>query len=320
MNQVNESKRFNYSWGFKTLSYMFLILSLAYLIQKMMSFENYSELISTWKEIPGSRYGWLLLVFLLLPLNWLLESGKWKKITEKAEVLSWSKSIQSVLAGSSTGFITPNKLGDVFGRLNYISPENRHKGWSLFAISSISQNAAIVALGLPALFIYLSPKEDVNLIMNGFSFMAIFSLGGLMILLYLMAPELERLIQWKRIQKYTQIIEAYSKTDLLVILAWAVVRVVVFSFQFYALLQFFGLNLSITEAAIAIPIHYLMVTITPSIAYGEAIVRSSYAVLVMGRFTDQSISLAFAAATLWMINMIIPVVIGSVLMIKNRKV
>lgn len=313
-----EEKRYNYSWGFKTLTYMFLILSLAYLIEKMMSFSNYTELVNTWKVIPTSRYGWLTLVFVLLPLNWLLESGKWKKITQKVEGLSWSRSIKSVLAGTSTGFITPNKLGDVFGRLNFISPESRQKGWSMFAISSISQNAAIFTLGLPALFLYLSPRGDVNLIMNSFSFMAIFSLGGLIILMYLMAPELESLIKWERIRKYTQIIAEYTKKDLLIILFWAIARVSVFSFQFYAILQFFGIEMTIIEAFIAIPIHYMLVTITPSIAYGEAIVRSSYAIFVFDRFSDQSISLAFAGATLWMINIIIPVIIGSILMIKKN--
>ncbi len=317
-NTSNETKRYTYTWGFKTLTYLFLILSLAYLVEKLMNFDNYQELIDTWKEVPDSRYGWLILVVVLLPLNWILESGKWKKITQKAENLSWGKSIKSVLAGTSTGFITPNKLGDVFGRLNYISPANRHKGWSLFAISSISQNAAIFVLGLPALFIYLSPKEDVNLIMNSFSFMGIFSLGGLIMLLYLMAPELERLIQWERIRKYTQIIEEYTKKDLILILLWAIARVAVFSLQFFALLQFFGIELTAVEGLIAIPIHYMLVTITPSIAFGEAIVRSSYAVLVMERFTDQSISLAFAGATLWMINMVIPVIIGSALMIQSK--
>jgi hypothetical protein len=72
------------------------------------------------------------------------------------------------------------------------------------------------------------------------------------------------------------------------------------------------------QALIAIPTNYLFVTFTPSVAFSEAAVRSSYAVLVIGFFSSNIVGIALAGMCIWMINFVIPMMVGSIIMVRNR--
>lgn len=314
----NDIKRPVVSSVYKAMTYFFLLLTLIYLVYKIEEFTDFQGLVNSWKSISPDRYIWLAVVLLLLPFNWIFEAWKWKSVTRHAEKMSLSHSLKAVLSGASTGFITPNKLGDVWGRMQYLEPKNRTKGWSLFMISSLTQNLAIIVPGIPALVLFSSMHPGTEFHLNSFMLMLYVSLGGLIFLLYMLAPELESLIEWRWLKKYTSIIGEYSKKDLLIIFVKAQLRFLLSCIQFYGMLRFFGLDLTFLTALISIPVHFMLVTLTPSLAFGEALVRSSYAVLIFGTLSGQVVNIAFAGATLWFINIVLPVVLGSVLMIRAR--
>jgi hypothetical protein len=77
------------------------------------------------------------------------------------------------------------------------------------------------------------------------------------------------------------------------------------------MLQFFGVDITVAEAIIAIPTSYLFVTFTPSLAFSEAAIRSSYAVVFIGSFSENIAGIAFAGFLLWIINYGIPMLLGS---------
>lgn len=317
---TKDFKRPGLSNGYKWISYLFILLTLIFLVNKLMNFEDYELLVNSWVNFSSDRFGWILLVIALLPLNWLAEALKWQSVTKNTEKLSLVNSFQSVLAGASTGFITPNKLGDLWGRIQFLKTENKEKAWGMFAISSLTQNLAVFIFGLPALLFFPKVSSGTDLQLNEFSVMGMVSLGGLLLFLYILAPELESLINWKWLKKYTQVIGTYTKMNLLNILFKAMLRFVISAVQLYGMLQFFGIETGIMFALIAIPTHYLLVTITPSIAIGEAIVRSSYAVLIFGVVSGNYVNIALAGASLWLLNIVIPVIAGSVFMlVKTNK-
>lgn len=72
---------------------------------------------------------------------------------------------------------------------------------------------------------------------------------------------------------------------------------------------------------ISIPASYLFITFTPSFALSEGIVRSSWALFFIGYFTNYNPGIALAGAGIWLINIVIPVILGNILlMMKNRKI
>ena len=95
------------------------------------------------------------------------------------------------------------------------------------------------------------------------------------------------------------------------------IRYAVFCIQFYFMIRFFSIELTPWQALIAIPTSYLFVTFTPSLAFSEAAIRSSYAVLIIGTFSGQVVNIALAGVCIWVINFVIPMLAGSVVMVRK---
>lgn len=89
--------------------------------------------------------------------------------------------------------------------------------------------------------------------------------------------------------------------------------------QYYFLLRFFDVELSVTDAAMILPLNYLMVSVTPTIAFSELGVRGSYAVLFIGAFASNTVGAALAGMSVWFINYVIPMMVGSIFVGKMKK-
>lgn len=87
--------------------------------------------------------------------------------------------------------------------------------------------------------------------------------------------------------------------------ALSLARYLVFSTQLYMMLRLVGLDISAVEAISRIPYYYLLVTITPNIPISDPAIRGSWAVIAFGPTG------AVASLGLWMINTLLPVIIGS---------
>ena len=66
-------------------------------------------------------------------------------------------------------------------------------------------------------------------------------------------------------------------------------------------------------------INYLLVSITPSIAFAEMGIRGSYAIIIIGAFSHNPPAVALAGVTVWLINYVIPMITGSLLLTAKKK-
>jgi hypothetical protein len=304
-------------WG-----WLFVIAANSFLAYKLFTFNQYSELWVQWKQMPVSQCGWLMLVFLLLPFNWLFESIKWKMMTVHVQKITLKQSIKAVLAGISTGFFTPNRVGELIGRVMYLDTENRKPGVTLSLLNSFTQNIIMTLCGIPAcilFFNFTSHKIEPDLI----EYLAILTLCLLGFgLFYFFLPQLSQRFKLSRysgrIKEFTDCLAALSFGELFRIMLISITRYIVFCIQFYFMLRFFGIELSSWQALISIPTSYLFVTFTPSFAFSEAAVRSSFAILVIGVFSHQEVNIALAGICIWVVNFVIPMLVGSVMLVKKR--
>jgi hypothetical protein len=315
MTFINAHKNFIY----KVLKYLILISAYTYVFYKIISFNNYTELIKHLKEMSINNFIYLLFVFLLLPINWLIEAYKWKKIVSKSQNLSVKTAYKSVLAGCSTGFFTPNRIGDMVGRLMFLDPANRKMGMSYFLVNSLSQNIAIILVGLPAAILFFSLVS--NLFSVGFSyyFAGIILLFLVLSILLFILPRLAVSKKLNRLSTYIQAFVYFKKLDFIKILAFSLFRFTIFCVQFYFMLLFWGVNLSVWQALLVIPTNYLFITFTPSLAFSEPAIRSSYGVLFIGAFLNQAPAIAFAGFALWLINYAFPMLFGAVFLVKKQQ-
>ena len=300
------------------LKWLIMLAAYGYLAYVLLTFEKYDELFLSIRQASFFQLSWLLVVLALLPLNLFFESAKWKVIISKTETTSLSKSFRSVLAGFSTGFITPNRTGEFAGRILFMEKKHRKTGIIYSVINSLTQNLVIIMCGLPAaVFFFVEIKNGIQPDLEMYFLVILTALTSLLTLYF----KLPRLVKSKHIQRYisfTNDLSLYTKSDLLNILLISLARFLIFSFQFYAILQFFGVDLAPTEAFIAIPANYLFVTITPSLAFSEAAIRSSYAVFFMSEFSTQTAGIAFAGVSLWLINFGIPMLAGAIMLVNKK--
>ena len=298
-----------------------MVAAYGYLIYTFINFEHYEDFSYYFKTHGLENLKYLLCCFLLIPLNWLLESLKWKQVLSKIQVLSVWQAIKSVLIGLTSGFFTPNRVGEPVGRSMFLADGNKTKGVICSLICTLSQTFAtlfFVCLSLLGVAQYIPhiDGDEISLIRT----IAVIGLA-LVSVLYFTLPFWIRKIK-SNSQKIKNIIEAISLISyrrLLVVSLYSILRFGVYTFQYYLMLRFFSIDMGMLLALIIIPINYFLVSIIPSVAFAEVGIRGSSAVLVLGTITQNTFGVALAAVALWLINYVIPMLVGSLLLMKTER-
>ncbi|MDR1585260.1 MAG: lysylphosphatidylglycerol synthase domain-containing protein, partial [Prevotellaceae bacterium] len=299
------------------VKWLFALAAYGYLAYKLIVFDSYGEMLSEWRQISAERYWSLLAVLALLPFNLLLEALKWKKITRNTVSLSTHSAVKAVLAGICSGFFTPNRTGDFIGRIAYLPVSYRAQGLTFSVVNSLTQNLTILFFGIPACTVFFAAFYD-----NTGTHAVIYIAAALLCLLlllffYLYLPRLSEKISSTKIKRFTDCLSSYTWKQSGGIILVSFVRYAVFCLQFFFMLYFFRVELTLWQAAAVIPANYLLVTLTPSFALSESAVRASYAVFFIGMFSANIVGIAFAGVLIWFVNTIIPMLAGSFFLLKS---
>ncbi|MGE0087939.1 MAG: hypothetical protein AB7S50_00505 [Bacteroidales bacterium] len=302
-----------------------LVLTYGFITYKIIRFE---ELTSFDYSILLNRPSSLLLIFLILLLmiiNWSIETLKWQKLILSLQNIAFINSFKAVIAGVSIGLFTPNRVGEIGGRILFLEKGNRTAGAFASAIGSFAQFVATILMGIIGfvLFLLLFPeKTHINPILN--KSLAIIFTFFLFILTwgyYHIKRIVPRLLTFsffkKREAPFRAISHLPSKTSTTV-LALSILRYLVFSIQFFLLLRLFNVHISLIEGAVSISMTYLFMTIIPTTTLLELGLRGSLAIIFIGLFSENIVGIVMASIFLWIINIAIPAVIGTFYLIKPK--
>lgn len=268
----------------------------------------------------------LIFVLLLMPLNWFIESYKWKFLIRKIETLSIITSIKAVFSGISFAIFTPNRIGELAGRIFVLKDENRFKGIIITGIGSFSQMIITVLFGLISTILFLSKfPEKLPTYLDEYIFIIkILIISALLLGLFILF-NLNLIVRFSKFlkikEKFIQtvrVISDYSLKELLFLLVLCAIRYVLFSFQFILLLVLFNTGINIFQAFICISLTYLVSSVIPSFALTELGIRGSSALFFMGLFSANTYGIISATALLWIINLAIPALIGAVFFAKTK--
>jgi len=257
--------------------------------------------------------------------NWLTESIKWKILIKNIEKLSIKKSFQSVFAGLSFAIITPNRIGEFIGRPILLKKENRVAGGLSTFVGSLSQTIITVCLGLFALVLYFHNSSNKFLSYTQYYGLVFFSIFIFIIISILFfKPKFWiylsfKITFFKKNSEKFAFLNNYSSFLLLKVLILSLSRYIIFFIQFYLLLIFFGIDISIQNAFIGIALNYLFLFAIPSFALVEIGIRVSFAVFFIGIYSTNNFAILMASISLWIINLAIPAIIGSLYVIKVSK-
>ncbi|MFT3910092.1 MAG: lysylphosphatidylglycerol synthase domain-containing protein [Ferruginibacter sp.] len=262
------------------------------------------------------------IVFALMFINWGIEAAKWRRLISPLERFSFSRSVKSVLAGCSITMLTPNRIGEYGGRIMYVAEENRLKAISLTILGSISQLTVTMFMGTVGLVILRDSDGGMLLSsLPGFLNNAIiyfsFIVTVILLLVYFKVHFFIQLIArikiLKGVIKYIDVVDIFSGKQLLRILFLSFFRYMVFILQYVLLLQVMGVNISFVLSFWVLTIFYLTMVLLPTIGFIELPVRATASLKLLSVYSSNILGIQAAAFGIWLINLVIPAIIGSLL-------
>ena len=309
-----------------------VIITILFLYNQFFLKEDVSALFLTLTKISTGVFSniWLLIVALLIPVNLLLESIKWKYLISKLEPVSLLNSFKAVLAGISVSMIMPNRVGDYLGRVFILKKADRLQAILSTVLGSFAQLITTLLFGLIALIFYYTEYISINNSLNfwvyiGFIIVVI-AMVFIMIFAYLNFSVFSIILKrisgkyYLKIAKYAEVFSWYNQKELFNVLMLSIIRYLVFSFQFYLLLQFFEVSVNYFEAMMLIAVVYFFMTIIPTIALTEIGVRGSVSLFIFqhhfetfGIWSPQlALGVITASSLLWLANVVLPAAIGTI--------
>lgn len=291
---------------------------------------------STWWQIKTALTGdqaWKLLTVIgLMGLNWGLEAQKWKELVRPIYRISFVNALKATLAGVAFAINTPNRIGEYGGRMLYIPEGRRLESISLTLIGSFSQLLTTIFAGAIALWVWYARQirlalpeswnlEDVWLLALAW---IISGIAVLMLLLYLRISWLVRLVEKIRgIEKWLyvlNVIDHLPVTILLRVLGWSAIRYIVFVIQYILLLQCFEVTDAVWTTSWLVSMQFVIMAVIPTIALADIGIRGKLALELFGMISANQLGIIAAALGIWLINLVVPAVLGSLLIIRIKLV
>jgi hypothetical protein len=130
----------------------------------------------------------------------------------------------------------------------------------------------------------------------------------------------ERLPGSKRFAFLISALEDFDTNLLLRLLFFSFLRFLVFVLQYYLLFLLFDVDVSWWQSFWAVNVSFLVLAIIPTITVAELAQRGAIVLTIMKLFSTNVLGINLATACIWFINLIVPAIIGSLLILGLRKI
>lgn len=309
------------------LSYLFaplLMLLFLYIIYRQILSKGdiayqWTQLKAHWSTAPSLL---LLLVVALAPLNWFWEALKWRRVISRIYPIRLPTAYKAVLTGIAFAMVTPGKVGDFAGRIIYLP--NRKKVHAAIATlsSNLIQVIATSCLGILGLIYFLIFHTNTLFWYIAWALVALVVIA--LITWRSKSYWLSYFMRKNWVQKglrYLSFLKRYKKTDLLFVWLCSLLRFLTYNIQFLVLANALGCEIPWIDGFFASLFMFWMITMIPSLILSDIGVRGLLATLI---FVDTGLvqlplSLLTASYIIWLLNLILPSIIGSVLLLTLRR-
>jgi hypothetical protein len=305
-----------------------LIITLTAYVYIFLRLSHNFEFLKSGKSLfyqNSNIYLYISIVFVLMLVNWFLESYKWKILLKPIEEISIFIAIKSVLFGLTSAIFTPYRLGEFVGRPLIISERNRVQAVMATFVGSLAQSTITIYMAAIGFFLYSvkNPFGKSFINQNIYLIGIIILLSAISVILIYFNPKVilwiaKRLCFIKKWYKKILFISKYRKLRLFYVLLLSQSRYIIFFTQYLLLLNAFNVNISILEAFSSISLSYLFLFSIPGIPIAEPGIRGSLALLFIGIYSDNNFGIIASSIGLWIINLALPSIIGSFFILKKN--
>lgn len=252
----------------------------------------------------------ITLVLFLMILNWSLEAFKWRLLISGLEKITFIESLQAILAGVTVSIFAPNRTGEFAGRVFYLEKSDRIQASLQTFVGSIIQLlvtiiAASIAIGFH--------QEKLNLPKN-LIFYLLISCGIVVLLAFSLKKILKIYSSKQFISNYKKHITAFRDhtiKDLGIVFFLSALRYIIFTGQYFILLNLFEVNISLFKALVFIPLIFFAISAIPTFALTEIGIRGAAALYFLAPVSGNETEILASSFTLWLINIAIPALAGT---------
>ena len=320
---TQKQKLYSFYW-WKWLVFVLAAFGLYY---QLFQNENLSSAWSQYKSTISPHVTLLtVIVFLLMIINWSVEAVRWNSLIRKVEEVKFIDALKATFSGISFALFTPNRVGEYAGRVLFIQTVSR---WRVLIVTSIGVYAQLlctILFGIVGLAYQLILNHDFN--SNQYLAWTVITLliisAALLFILYFNISLIENLLErfsfLSKAKIYLRVLLHYSTTELFKVFSLSVFRYLVFTLQYLLLLQLFNIQIPWLEGAALIATIFLVQTIIPSIAIAEVGIRGNVALYFLSSYSNNHLGIVSAAWGLWLINLVIPAMIGMILILMSRRI
>ncbi len=265
-----------------------------------------------------------------MPLNWGMEARKWQLALRPVGGISFRDAFKAIFTGATMASFTPNRMGEYLGRILYIKEGRRIAAISLTIICSIAQLLITLLIGLAGIFYVRSfvighataaperlvlgltillPLVGVALISLTFFYFRLSSLAGLV----------AKIPGMKKYLAHIKILENFDAAILLRILFLSFGRYLVFMVQYSLVFPVFGVALGPGQVWGGMSVVFVLLAVIPTFTFlTELGLRWGTSIQVLELFSTNTVGIFATSFAIWLINLIIPALIGSLLIVSIK--
>lgn len=303
------------------LSVLVTVLSFSYIAYRLLQYHHQISL----SDIPPLKAPIILLSLMaqviLLCINLFIETKKWQLLIGCVKKTGFSQALKMVLAGFTSGIITPAKLGEPLGRAMFLKKEFWAQTTLLTYLGGMISNLVVFALAIPCvLAIYQLPWPKLPSLSPLYLFIFFGLLVTLSVAWYKKQWFKKNINRFKALQTLKELFYQLASTPKKVIIrvfTYSLLRFAVYSFQLSIMLWLMGAHIT-AHILMLIPIYYMLVSMAPTFFLAELGIRGSVALFIFTGIDLSSTAIVLAVTALWVLNQVLPALIGIVVISQNN--
>lgn len=289
------------SIGNKLIGLILFVICAFAIYNKVLQNENLNQYGAELKiQLTKIHWGAWLLMGLLMLLNYTIEAIKWKTVIASTNQFNIFQALRAVLVGQAFSFFTPARSGDYVGRTLFLAPGTKLKGITQMAWASYAQLLMTICFGSIAIFWNLPFLPWLKWVAPWGAALALFlffynqSLKGWLSKINLL--QIDNELKWK-------------------LMALAFSRYLVYILQYNWASEMLSIPVHALDLSIAIMALLFFLSMIPAISLTDLVIRGQLFLLLMAPFYQNDIMLIALTTLIWIVNFLIPSIIGSILLL-----
>lgn len=280
-----------------------------YFIKNQLADKDFNwDIVSQTLQQPNA---WILVSMLLLLtfLNRFLEILKWQNLVQVVKPISIWESTKQVLIGITFGIVTPNGIGEYAGKAWFYDKKHAVKIVFLNAVCNGIQVIFSVAFGLIGTFYINSLHQFIDT-----KYILLFF--GVLIALILVLFSVKNIrIKGYSLQTFFRSLNEIPKKIHRKNIFLALLRYFVLIHQYFILYTLFNVEIPYFVLLAVVASIYLLASSLPNFQAVDFALKGSIAIYLFGFFGVDGWIVTLVAALIWLLNLVIPISVGSVFLL-----